>query len=149
LELDTPTIASFSLGLAAGFLVLALLLPYLSRRLRLRYRRQVEDYEQVIVDLRQERADDREINRRLRRELAVSTPEHLVSTREELAVAVGDGERMRSELHHSARQLGERDRSLREARLAIHEIRVQLEQDRVEGDNGSEYEHPLGEATTP
>ena len=156
MELNTQTIVFFGIGLATGFLSFALVLPFLNRWLRLRYRTQVAGYEKVIVGLRQERADDRETNRRLRRELAVTTPENFVANSEERDLAVGEVERLKSELFQSARQLADRDRSLREARLAIHEIRVQLEEgpvlglttsehalgtildEQVEGDNGSE-----------
>lgn len=174
MELDTQTIASFGIGLAVGFLAIAVVLPLLSRRLRRRHQSQVAEYQQLIVDLRRERADDRETNRRIRRELAVSTPENFAVTSEERDVAMSEVERLKSELHQSARQLADRDRSLREARLAIHEIRVQLEDgpasgptrnesalipaedpspsnDTVAGDSAAVMmgDHPVGEATTP
>lgn len=134
LELDSQTITSFCLGLLAGVLIFSLVIPTIRKRSRAVYRNQIEDYEQTVVDLRQERADDRETNRRLRRELAISTPEHLEVTRQELGSANEHVSRLSDELRQSHGELTERDRSLREARLAIQEIRLQLEQDRLEPD---------------
>ncbi|MCP3992122.1 MAG: hypothetical protein GY724_23830 [Actinomycetia bacterium] len=127
MALDTQTVTSFALGVVLGFVLLSLLIPILSRRQRKGMRARIEDYEHVIADLRLDQADDRETNRRLRHQLAVSTPEQLEVTREELDRVSGQVTKLQADLDESADRLAERDRSLREARLAIQEIRLQLE----------------------
>ncbi|MEL7156104.1 MAG: hypothetical protein AAFN30_05835 [Actinomycetota bacterium] len=130
MELDSQTLSSFVLGVAVGVLLFMALFLLARRRLRLSNRAQIEQYEQTILDLRQERAEGRETNRRLRHELAISTPEHLESTRLELAEANEREADLQARLTEADVQLSVRDRSLREARLAIQEIRLQLEEGR-------------------
>jgi septal ring factor EnvC (AmiA/AmiB activator) len=127
LELDANTVTSFALGLATGVVMLALLTPALKRRIQVGYQQQLSAYEQTVADLRQERAADRETNRRLRHDLAVNTPQNLEATRHELDTALADLAKVNADLERVADQLSERDRSLREARLAIQDIRLQLE----------------------
>jgi uncharacterized membrane-anchored protein YhcB (DUF1043 family) len=124
------TVIAFVLGLIAGGLALALLRPTMNRRVSAKYQAEIDQYQYELSELRQERADDRETNRRLRRELAINTPHTLQSTREARDRAVDELEKLHSELHKATSELADRDRSLREARLAIHDIRVQLERDR-------------------
>ncbi|MEZ5408982.1 MAG: hypothetical protein R2761_13205 [Acidimicrobiales bacterium] len=124
------SVIAFVIGLAVGLLLFALLLPLAGRRMRARHQVAIDRYEAELAELRQERADDRETNRRLRRELAINTPHSLEATREERDRAIEELDKLSSELRHTTMELAERDRSLREARLAIHDIRVQLEQDR-------------------
>ena len=131
MELDSQALWSFVLGVAVALLACSALFMLTRRQMRLSNRAQVEKYEQTVLDLRQERAEGREANRRLRHELAVSTPEHLESTRGELAEATERIETLEAELLDAREQLVVRDQSLREARLAIQEIRLQLEAGRV------------------
>lgn len=137
--MDITTVTSFLLGLVAGLIAFALALPSLNKRTKARHQREIQRYEDVIVDLRQERADDRETNRRLRHTLAINTPEGLEETRGERDRALDELDRLTAELRDRTLELAKRDRALREARLAIHDIRIQLEQDRLVDDrDGSE-----------
>lgn len=124
------SVIAFVIGLAVGLLLFALLLPATNKRQRARHQAVIDRYEAELSELRQERADDRETNRRLRRELAINTPHSLEATREERNRAIEELDKLSSELRHATMELADRDRSLREARLAIHDIRVQLERDR-------------------
>ncbi|MDH5289262.1 MAG: hypothetical protein OEY41_04610 [Acidimicrobiia bacterium] len=124
------SVIAFVIGLAVGLVLLALLVPVASKRMRARHEAAIHRYEAELAELRQERADDRETNRRLRRELAINTPLSLEATREERDRAIEELDKLSSELRHATTELADRDRSLREARLAIHDIRVQLEHDR-------------------
>jgi len=136
--LDTITVTSFVLGVVAGVIVFALVLPSLTRRAKARQQAELEKYERLIADLRLERANDRETNRRLRHELAISTPQHLETTREERDSALEELDKLSAELQETTLELADRDRSLREARLAIHDIRVQLERDRFTAAAGAD-----------
>ncbi len=120
--LDIETIAAFAVGFGLGVVVIALLIPVFSSRSRAGVRAELEDRDRYIADLRQEQAEDRETNRRLRHELATAVPESLSTLRAERTAAMAEVERLRGELV-------DRDRSLREARLAIQEIRHALEHD--------------------
>lgn len=131
MELDSQALSSFVLGMVVGVLVCTALFTLARRQLRLNNRTQIEKYEQTILDLRQERAEGREANRRLRHELAVSTPESLEATRSNLAEADERIASLEADLVEAGEQLTVRDRSLREARLAIQEIRLQLEAGRI------------------
>ncbi len=128
--MDIANITSFVLGVLAGVVAFALFLPSFRKRAQARFDEDLYKQEQVIVDLRQERASDRETNRRLRHELAIKTPINYEATREERDSAITELAKLNSELSEASMQLADRDRSLREARLAIHDIRVQLERDR-------------------
>ncbi len=124
------SVIAFVIGLSVGLLLFALLLPAMNKRQRARHQVAIGRYEVELSELRQERADDRETNRRLRRELAINTPHSLENTREERDRAMDELDKLSAELRHATMELADRDRSLREARLAIHDIRVQLERDR-------------------
>ncbi len=125
--MSVDSVAPFVVGLALGALVMAVLAAAVARRIRLTGRVQLEQYEETIVELRHERTEGREVNRRLRHELAVSTPEHLEQTQDELRAARDRIEALERRLSDTTDELSARDRSLREARLAIQEIRLQLE----------------------
>lgn len=146
------SVIAFVIGLAVGLSLFALLLPLTNKRLRARHEAAIDRYEAELGELRQERADDRETNRRLRRELAINTPHSLEATREERNRAIEELDKLSSELRHATMELADRDRSLREARLAIHDIRVHLERDRfnlgiddAEADGGAGGSDAAGE----
>ncbi|MEM7340317.1 MAG: hypothetical protein AAF467_16790 [Actinomycetota bacterium] len=130
MDLDTQTILAFVAGLAAGLALVAIAIPMVNRQRRARHRNQLVGYEEQVAELRAELADDRETNRRLRHELATNRPGDAEMLRTERDEAHGEVARLRGELDQAAEQMAERDRSLREARMAIHEIRVQLEGER-------------------
>lgn len=138
------SVIAFVIGLAVGLLLFALLLPATNKRQRARHQAALDRYEAELGELRQERADDRETNRRLRRELAINTPHSLEATREERDRAIEELDKLSSELRHATMELADRDRSLREARLAIHDIRVQLERDRFNLGNDAEADGGAG-----
>lgn len=128
--MDITTAITFVLGMIAGVVAVALVLPSMNRRLAAKHRAEIDQYERLVGDLRRERADDRETNRRLRHQLAIRTPQNYESTLEERDSAIDELEKLHTELRHTTLELADRDRSLREARLAIHDIRVELERNR-------------------
>ena len=128
--MDIGGITTFALGLVAGVVLFALVLPPLNNRLKQRHQGEIDRRERVIADLREERAEDRETNRHLRHQLAINTPQNFEMMREERDAAVGELDGLIARLREARAQLDVRDRSLREARLAIHDIRVRLERDR-------------------
>lgn len=133
--MDSATYIAFVAGLAVGLLAVAIVSLLSSRRARAGYEARLGHYEDELAELRQERADDRETNRRLRRELALNTPGTLEATRAERDRAIEELDKLHTELRQASSELAARDRSLREARLAIHDIRVQLERNRFELDD--------------
>ncbi len=135
LDLDMQTVTSFALGVVLGLSGIALLVPILKRRQRASHQVELEAQEQIKVDLRRQQADDREINRQLRYQLAVNTPEYLETVTQELELVTDQVGRLQAELDQSAERLAERDRALREARLAIQGIRLQLEEGDQRGDS--------------
>jgi hypothetical protein len=128
------TVTSFSVGLLAGVAVAALAGLWLHSRTGAEHVAEIERHRSAIADMRQERAGDREVNRRLRHELAINTPENL---REERDHALFELDKLSSELLETTLELEDRDRSLRAARQAIHEIRLRLERDRFEAGNAA------------
>ena len=137
-ELDITTIILFVLGIIAGVIGVAVIVPSLNKRHAVRHQAEIDQYEQLVIDLRREQANDRETNRRLRHELAISTPQHFENTREERDSAIEELDKLHSELRETTLELANRDRSLREARLAIHDIRVELERNRFAAEAAGE-----------
>ncbi len=91
-----------------------------------------------LVELRQELADDKETNRRLRRDLAMQTPERLTEiastaqANHEVAVrerdqAVERSQRVQRELDTTKARLSQQESKLRHYREALQEIRLTLE----------------------
>lgn len=148
MELDSQALSSFVLGMVVGLLACTAVFMLARRQLRLNNRSQIEQYEQTILDLRQERAEGREANRRLRHQLAVNTPENLEQTRADLAEANERMQSLEADLIAAGEQLTVRDRSLREARLAIQEIRLQLEAGRI-GDASAQSAEYLDHGIDP
>ncbi len=148
MELDSQALSSFVLGMVVGLLACTAVFMLARRQLRLNNRSQIEQYEQTILDLRQERAEGREANRRLRHQLAVNTPENLEQTRADLAEADERIQSLEADLIAAGEQLTVRDRSLREARLAIQEIRLQLEAGRI-GDASAQSAEYLDHGIDP
>ena len=145
--LDIANIISFVLGLIAGVIAVAVILPSVNKRTAARHQAEIEQYEQLVVDLRRERADDRETNRKLRHQLAISTPQNFEHTREERDSAIEELDKLHAELRETTLELADRDRSLREARLAIHDIRVELERNRFAAAEAAEAaEEAAGDA---
>ena len=136
--MDIATIILFVLGVIAGVIGVAVILPSRNKRHAIKHQAEIDQYEQLVTDLRREQADDRETNRRLRHELAISTPQHFENTREERDSAIEELDKLHSELRETTLELANRDRSLREARLAIHDIRVELERNRFAAEAAGE-----------
>ncbi|MFV0526568.1 MAG: hypothetical protein ACK5RL_18945 [Acidimicrobiales bacterium] len=119
--MELASLGMMVVGLIAGLVVAGALIPSYTRRVCRRYTEREGQLEADLADLRREQAADRETNRRLRHDLAVNTPRHLDIAREERDWAL-------AELDRTKTDLADRDRSLREARLAIQEIRAHLEE---------------------
>lgn len=129
-------------GLVAGFLLMALIMFLLNRRTKVRHASEIERYDASIVDLRQERAEDKETNRRLRHELVAQSPDRLVETARaaelERDSAVSERDQaleqlqlVQGDLSQANGRIADRENKLRQYREALKEIRVALEaQDR-------------------
>lgn len=98
----------------------------------------VADLDTTVLELRQEAAEDKETNRRLRHELAVKTPGHLLETatsaemERDSAITERDQAIEQLELVHrdlaaSKTRLGHQEAKLRQYREALQEIRLSLE----------------------
>ncbi|MGI9595771.1 MAG: hypothetical protein ACR2QK_06410 [Acidimicrobiales bacterium] len=130
-------------GFVAAIVFMALVLFLLNRRLKNRHNDDVRRYDAAIVDLRQERAEDKETNRRLRHELVSQSPGRLVETANSAEIerdsAVSERDQALEQLHLTQQdlsmangRLADREAKLRQYREALKEIRMSLEaQDRV------------------
>lgn len=134
-------------GLIVGFVAAVVLMCFvlflITRRLRAQQGLEVERFEESIVDLRQERAEDKETNRRLRHELVSQSPGRLVETAttaefdrdnaiSERDQALDQLQLVQQDLASANRRLADRENKLRQYREALKEIRISLEaQDRV------------------
>ena len=137
------------MGLIVGFVAAVILMSFLlfvvTRRLRLSHQDDTERYDEAISDLRSERADDKETNRRLRHELVSLSPDRLVETATnaefERDAALAERDQALEHLHVvnqdlsvASRRLADRESKLRQYREALKEIRMSLEaQDRDRG----------------
>ncbi len=134
------------IGLVAGFagavVLMALIMFLTNRRAKARYAAEIQRYDASIVDLRQERAEDKETNRRLRHELVAQSPDRLVETTRgaelERDSAISERDQaleqlqlVQSDLSQAHGRIADREAKLRQYREALKEIRVALEaQDR-------------------
>lgn len=131
------------IGFAAGLIVMGLVTFLYSRRLAVRHHDELQRYDESIVDLRQERAEDKETNRRLRHELVSRSPDRLVETATSAELerdsALSERDQALEQLHLvqgdlsvATGRLADRENKLRQYREALKEIRMSLEaQDRV------------------
>lgn len=133
-------------GLMVGFVAAVALMGLVgllwNRRLKDAHTEEVRRYDASIVDLRQERAEDKETNRRLRHELISQSPDRLMETANaaelERATAVSERDQAIEQLQLVERdltlangRLADREAKLRQYREALKEIRMSLEaQDR-------------------
>lgn len=108
------------------------------RRLNRNHEEQVTALDTSVLELRQEAAEDKETNRRLRHELAVSTPGHLLETAtsaemerdgaiSERDQAIEQLELVQRDLANATTRLADQDAKLRQYREALQEIRMSLE----------------------
>ncbi len=124
---------------AGGALVvtLTLLWGYL-RDLARRQAERPDERDAMILEMRQEAAEDRETNRRLRHELAVTTPAHLLETASAAEIerdgAVSERDQaleqldlVQRDLAAARSRLADQDTKLRQYREALQEIRLALE----------------------
>lgn len=137
--MSNEMITGLVIGAIAGFIVALLLGALLLRRARTRHADEMAEFDQSIIDLRQERAEDKETNRRLRYELATQTPEHL---REVAQTAELERDSAVSERDQALEQLGlvqnaltdanervnDRENKLMEYRAQLRDIRLSLEE---------------------
>ncbi len=126
------------IGFAVAVALMCLLWFVATRRTREQHRREIERYDESIVDLRQERAEDKETNRRLRHELAANTPDRLVesTTRAEIDrdsalverdQALEQLDLVQKDLAAANGRITDRENKLRQYREALKEIRMSLE----------------------
>lgn len=130
------------LGFVAAIVLMSAVLFLITRRLQLRHREETRRYDESIVDLRQERAEDKETNRRLRHELVSLSPDRLIETAStaeferdhaisERDQALEQLQLVQTDLGSASRRLADREAKLRQYREALKEIRMSLEaQDR-------------------
>ncbi len=133
-------------GLLFGFVAAIVLMApaafVVVRRFTAGHRDEMEQYEASIIDLRQERAEDKETNRRLRHELVSQSPDRLMEAANaaelERDSAVSERDQAIEQLHlvHEDlaavnRRLADREARIRHYRQELKEIRESLEaQDR-------------------
>lgn len=134
------------LGAVAAIVFMSVALFLVMRRLQMRHGLETQRYDESIVDLRQERAEDKETNRRLRHELVSLSPDRLIETAStaefERDHAISERDQALEQLHlvqqdmtSATRRLADREAKLRQYREALKEIRMSLEaQDRGRGD---------------
>ncbi len=126
------------IGAIGALLIAALVATLQFKRAARRQRDDLADREAAILELRQEGAEDKETNRRLRHELAVKTPGHLLqaaSTAEmerdgavsERNQAIEQLDLVQRDLATAKTRLTEQDAKLRQYREALQEIRLSLE----------------------
>lgn len=108
------------------------------RRLAMDHDEQIVGLDTTVLELRQEAAEDKETNRRLRHELAVKTPGHLLETAttaemdrdsaiSERDQAIEQLDLVQRDLAGAKTRLGHQDAKLRQYREALQEIRLSLE----------------------
>lgn len=134
------------MGLIVGFVAAVIIMSFalfvVTRRLRVRHAEETSRYDESITDLRQERAEDKETNRRLRHELVSLSPDRLVEATtnaeferdnalSERDQALEQLQLMQQDFGVANRRLADRESKLRQYREALKEIRISLEaQDR-------------------
>ncbi len=130
------------LGAIAAVVFMSVVLFLVTRRLRVRHSVETQRYDESILDLRQERAEDKETNRRLRHELVSVSPDRLIETATtaefERDHAITERDQAIEQLHlvqqdlsNASHRLADREAKLRQYREALKEIRMSLEaQDR-------------------
>lgn len=148
----TDLVMGLIIGFAVGSVLLSGLLLVAIGRVRAGQANRLAAQEETIVDLRQELADDKETNRRLRHQLhslAVGADGASFSSIEasaaihgvDLDTALSERDMARQDLAETLRslesvraRLADREDKLREYREAVKEIRLSLEsQDRLRG----------------
>ena len=126
------------IGAAAASAVVGLLWILASRRTSEQHRREMARYDESIIDLRQERVEDKETNRRLRHELVANTPERLVETANRAEMdrdsalaerdqAIEQLDLVQRDLASAKGRIADREAKLRQYREALQEIRLSLE----------------------
>ena len=134
----SDTVMSLILGFVVGVVLAAVLVIVIVRRLRARHRIDVQRYDESLIELRQERAEDKETNRRLRHELVARSPQQLVRNASDAELerdaAVSERDQAIEQLHlvqadlaSANGKLADRESKLREYREALREIRESLE----------------------
>ncbi len=130
------------LGLVVGGVVSLVVLGIGSwiyvRRLITAHGEQVSALDSSVLELRQDAAEDKETNRRLRHELAVKTPGHLLETAtsaemerdgaiSERDQAIEQLDLVQRDLAAAKTRLADQESKLRQYREALQEIRLSLE----------------------
>ncbi len=126
------------LGFVLGAVLVAAFFLALSRKAKASHEAEAAEYRGSLVELKEERATDKETNRKLRHELAANTPEGLAATAAEARVdrdsavvardqAVQQLELAKTDLEQASARLADRESKLREYREALQEIRLSLE----------------------
>ena len=126
------------IGATAAFLLTAVLSMLRAQRLTRRHGEHLADREATILELRQEAAEDKETNRRLRHELAVKTPGHLLETATAAEIqrdgalserdqAMEQLDLVQRDLAAARTRLTAQDAKLGRYREALQEIRLSLE----------------------
>ena len=146
----TDLVTGLIVGFVAAIVLMCLVLYPVARRLTMRHEEDLRRYGESIIDLRQERAEDKETNRRLRHQLVANSPDRLVeiATNAELErdSALGERDQALEQLHLLQRDLSlangrltDREAKLRQYREALKEIRISLEaQDQVRASDEAE-----------
>lgn len=126
------------IGAVGASIIVALLAWWQHRQTAIRHFDELAERDDTVLELRQDAAEDKETNRRLRHELAVKTPGHLLETAtnaemerdgalSERDQAIEQLDLVHRDLAAAKTRLTEQDAKLRQYREALQEIRLSLE----------------------
>ena len=138
------------IGFVVALVVMALVWFLGTKRAREKHQSEIARLDESIRELRHERAEDKETNRRLRHEMASRTPDRLIESavhaEQERDAAINERdhaieqlELVRGDLGQANRRLADRENKLRDYRQALKEIRLSLE---------AQESDPTGSATS-
>jgi len=139
-SVDIASVALFVLGFAAGILVIVIVRSGWGRNPSRDHEAEIARYEATLADFRQEHAENIDEIHLLRRRMADTSQGNVEAVRQERDWALEEVDKLNRQLQDSEAVLVERERSLREARMAIHEIRLHIERERST---------PIGEGAGP
>lgn len=134
----SDAVMSLIVGFVVGVVLTVIVLTLVVRRIRSRHKAEVARYDESLVELRRERAEDKETNRRLRHELVAHSPQQLVQSASDAEshrdAAFSERDQALEQLHlvqadltNANGKLADRENKLREYREALREIRESLE----------------------
>ena len=134
----TDLVVGLLMGVVIAAVVVGAACALAVRGLRARHRSERDELDDALLELRHERAEDKETNRRLRHQLAANTPDRLIETAttaelerdgaiRERNQAIDQLHLVQQDLKLANGKLADREAKLRKYREALKEIRMSLE----------------------